>query len=40
MNGHLGFKQVGHLPEIAIVNGRARGLIISLLRVPPTPNSQ
>jgi L-amino acid N-acyltransferase YncA len=40
MNEHLGFQQVGHPPEIAIVNGQLRGLIVSLLRIPPTPTPQ
>jgi L-amino acid N-acyltransferase YncA len=34
INEQLGFKQVGHLPEIAVVDGQPRGLLISLLRVP------
>ncbi len=33
INTSLGFEQVGHLPEIATVQGRKRGLIISLLRI-------
>ncbi len=37
INEHLGFQQAGHLPEIAIVNGQPRGLLISLLRIPPSP---
>ena len=37
INQHLGFQQMGHLPEIASVDGLARGLIISLLRIPPIP---
>jgi phosphinothricin acetyltransferase len=35
MNESLGFVQVGHLPEIGIVQGEKRGLVISLLRIPP-----
>jgi phosphinothricin acetyltransferase len=34
INEHLGFRQAGHLPEIAVVNGQPRGLLISLLRIP------
>jgi L-amino acid N-acyltransferase YncA len=33
INESLGFQQVGHLTEIAIVNGRKRGLVISALRI-------
>jgi phosphinothricin acetyltransferase len=35
INERLGFSQVGHLPEIAVIDGRKRGLVISMLRVPP-----
>lgn len=35
INESLGFQQVGHLPEIAVVQGQARGLVISALRIPP-----
>jgi phosphinothricin acetyltransferase len=34
INESMGFQQVGHLPEIAAVQGVKRGLIISLLRIP------
>jgi len=40
VNERLGFQQVGHLPEIAVVNGRLRGLLISLLRIPPSGDSE
>lgn len=36
INERLGFVRVGHLPEIAVVNGVKRGVVISLLRVPPS----
>jgi phosphinothricin acetyltransferase len=35
INESLGFEQMGHLPEIAVVQGQKRGLIISGLRIPP-----
>ncbi len=35
MNARLGFEPAGHLPEIAVVGGARRGLLISLLRIPP-----
>ncbi len=35
INESMGFQQVGHLAEIAVVNGQSRGLIISALRIPP-----
>jgi phosphinothricin acetyltransferase len=35
INGSLGFEQCGHLKEIAVVQGRRRGLIIWALRIPP-----
>ncbi len=35
LNQQLGFKQMGHLTEIAVVDGKKRGLIISGLRIPP-----
>lgn len=35
MNARLGFEPAGHLAEIAVVGGARRGLVISLLRVPP-----
>jgi len=33
LNEKFGFQVVGHLPEIAEVLGRKRGLMIALLRV-------
>lgn len=35
LNESLGFTQLGHLTEIAIVQGQPRGLVISGLRIPP-----
>jgi phosphinothricin acetyltransferase len=35
INESLGFEQCGHLKEIAVVQGRRRGLIIWALRIPP-----
>jgi phosphinothricin acetyltransferase len=35
INTRLGFQHVGHLPEIAVINGQKRGLVIALLRIPP-----
>ena len=40
INERLGFQQVGHLPEIAVVNGQPRGLLISMLRIAPKPISE
>jgi len=34
VNESLGFVQLGHLTEIAVVNGEKRGLVISALRIP------
>lgn len=34
INESLGFKPMGHLTDIAIVQGQKRGLIISALRIP------
>ncbi len=34
VNESLRFEQVGHLTEIAVVNGKKRGLVISALRIP------
>lgn len=34
INDSLGFEQVGHLTEIAVVQGQTRGLVISALRIP------
>ena len=36
INEQLGFEKAGHLSEIAVVNGEKRGLIISILRIPPS----
>jgi phosphinothricin acetyltransferase len=38
INESLGFKPCGHLPEIAMVHGQPRGLVISALRVPAAPD--
>jgi phosphinothricin acetyltransferase len=35
LNERLGFQQMGHLTEIADLNGVKRGLVISGLRIPP-----
>src|SRR5947207_2615667 len=35
INESLGFVQVGHLTEIAVVQGEQRGLVIWALRIPP-----
>ncbi len=35
INESLGFQQMGHLTEIALVEGQKRGLIIWALRIPP-----
>jgi phosphinothricin acetyltransferase len=35
INESLGFQTMGHLTEIAVVQGRKRGLVISALRVSP-----
>ena len=34
LNDRFGFETVGHLTNIAQVNGESRGLVISLLRIP------
>jgi L-amino acid N-acyltransferase YncA len=34
LNAKFGFQEVGHLPEIAEVRGKKRGLVISILRIP------
>jgi L-amino acid N-acyltransferase YncA len=34
INESLGFQQLGHLTEIAVVQGHKRGLVISALRIP------
>ena len=33
INESLGFQQMGHLTEIAVVQGQKRGLVISALRI-------
>jgi phosphinothricin acetyltransferase len=35
INESLGFERLGHLTEIAVVQGQKRGLVISALRIPP-----
>ena len=35
INESLGFERLAHLPEIAVVQGHKRGLVISALRIPP-----
>jgi len=35
INESLGFQQLGHLTEIAVVQGHQRGLVIWGLRIPP-----
>jgi len=35
INASLGFQQLGHLTEIAVVQGNKRGLVIWALRIPP-----
>jgi phosphinothricin acetyltransferase len=40
INRMLGFQEAGHLREIALVNGQARGLVISLLRIPSDSTAQ
>lgn len=35
INESLGFERIGHLTEIAMVQGQKRGLVISGLRIPP-----
>ena len=37
INESLGFRQVGHIPEIAVMYGQKRGLVIWALRIPPEP---
>ena len=37
LNDRLGFVALGHLTEIAVVNGVKRGLVISALRIAPAP---
>jgi L-amino acid N-acyltransferase YncA len=35
INESLGFQRVGHLTDIAVLEGRKRGLVIWALRIPP-----
>ena len=35
INESLGFQQMGHLTEIAVVHGEKRGLVVWALRIPP-----
>ncbi|WP_020467535.1 GNAT family N-acetyltransferase [Singulisphaera acidiphila] len=39
INESLGFQPLGHLTEIALVQGTKRGLVISALRIPPKPET-
>jgi L-amino acid N-acyltransferase YncA len=39
INESLGFEQMGHLAEIALVQGQKRGLVISALRISPQTSS-
>jgi phosphinothricin acetyltransferase len=39
INESLGFQTMGHLTEIAVVQGQKRGLIIAGLRIPPGPDA-
>jgi L-amino acid N-acyltransferase YncA len=39
LNQKFGFELAGHLTEIAQVQGHKRGLMISLLRIPPTSDA-
>ncbi|MHC5539074.1 GNAT family N-acetyltransferase [Singulisphaera rosea] len=36
INDSLGFHPMGHLTEVAVVQGQKRGLVISALRIPST----
>jgi phosphinothricin acetyltransferase len=36
INDSLGFRPMGHLTEIAVVQGHKRGLVIAALRIAPT----
>ncbi len=40
INDEFGFRVVGHLTEVAVVQGRTRGLVISALRIPPEGGDQ
>jgi L-amino acid N-acyltransferase YncA len=35
LNEQLGFQTLGHLTDIAVVNGQKRGLVIGALRIQP-----
>ena len=35
INARFGFQVVGHLTEVAVVQGQKRGLVIAALRIPP-----
>ena len=37
LNAELGFETVGHLRDIAVVQGQSRGLLIAALRIPAPP---
>ncbi len=39
INASLGFEQLGHLTNIAVVDGVPRGLVISALRIPDVPSA-
>lgn len=38
INESLGFEQMGHLTDIAVVQGQSRGLVIWALRIPGEPD--
>ena len=38
LNAELGFETVGHLRDIALVQGQSRGLLIAALRIPAAPS--
>jgi phosphinothricin acetyltransferase len=40
LNERFGFEQAGHLTDIAEVHGQKRGLLISILRIPPGSKSK
>jgi L-amino acid N-acyltransferase YncA len=40
INESLGFEQLGHLTEIAVVQGQPRGLVIWGKRIPPSPSNK
>lgn len=39
INESMGFQTVGHLTDIAVIQGQKRGLVISALRIPPAGNA-